>query len=210
MRQGGGMNQNQEVSCAELEILLCDYFDGTLTSSARLDVEAHIASCPACEELASSVKAAMGLIERAAVVQPPAELLTRILHEIPGRDLAAENSFWRRLRSGWLKPVLQPRYAMGMAMTILSFSLLAKFAGFEPRQLRAADLDPMKVLSTVDDRAHRTWDRAVKYYENLRLVIVVQSRLKEISDQQEQRQQQTAPNSTKSSGVSDSGRREKK
>ncbi|WP_395621662.1 hypothetical protein, partial [Dokdonella sp.] len=32
-----------------------------------------------------------------------------------------------------LEPVLQPKFAMGMAMTILSFSMLGRFAGIEPR-----------------------------------------------------------------------------
>ena len=41
----------------------------------------------------------------------------------------------------------------------------------------------MKIWAVVDDRAHRSWDRAVKYYDNLRLVIEIQSRLKEWTDQ---------------------------
>ena len=71
---------------------------------------------------------------------------------------------------------------MGMAMTILSFSMLARFAHIEPRQLRPADLDPVKVWQGIDDRSHRVWDRAMKYYDNLRLVIEIQSRLKEWTD----------------------------
>ncbi len=72
---------------------------------------------------------------------------------------------------------------MGMAMTVLSFSMLARFAGIEPRQLRPSDLDPVKIWIAVDDRAHRAWDKTVKYYENLKLVIEVQSRLKEWTEQ---------------------------
>ena len=67
---------------------------------------------------------------------------------------------------------------MGMAMTILSFSMLARFAHIEPRQLRPSDLDPVKVWQGIDDHSHRVYDRAMKYYDNLRLVIEIQSRLK--------------------------------
>jgi hypothetical protein len=49
--------------------------------------------------------------------------------------------------------------------------------------LRASDLDPVKVWQGIDDHSHRVYDRAMKYYDNLRLVIEVQSRLREWTDQ---------------------------
>ena len=76
---------------------------------------------------------------------------------------------------------------MGMAMTILSFSMLGRFSGIEVRDLKPSDLQPAKVWAAVDDRAHRAWGRAVKYYENLRLVYEVQSRLQEWSEQDERK-----------------------
>ena len=112
------------MNCAHAEILVCDYLDGTLASGLREEFEAHLASCPGCAELAADAGAAVAFIERVAAAEPPPELLTRILHETPGRDLARKGSFLRRIRSGWLAPVFSPRYAMGMAMTILSFSMI--------------------------------------------------------------------------------------
>jgi anti-sigma factor RsiW len=168
------------MNCADFEILLCDYLDGTLDQERRRDLERHIEVCPLCAELAADVRSAVSLVERAAAVEPPAELLTRILHIIPGNNAAGKRPWWRRR---WIEPVLQPRYAMGMAMTVLSFSMLARFAGIEPRQLKPSDLDPVKIWMAVDDRAHRAWDKTVKYYENLKLVIEVQSRLKEWTEQ---------------------------
>ncbi|HTP86926.1 MAG TPA: zf-HC2 domain-containing protein [Bryobacteraceae bacterium] len=168
------------MNCADFEILLCDYLDGTLDQARRSEIEQHMQTCASCAELAADVRSAMGLVERAAAVEPPAELLTRILHIIPGNNAAGKKSWWRRR---WIEPILQPRYAMGMAMTVLSFSMLARFAGIEPRQLKPSDLDPVKIWMAVDDRAHRAWDKTVKYYENLRLVIEVQSRLKEWTEQ---------------------------
>lgn len=184
------------MNCADFEILLCDYLDGTLAPAQKSAFEAHLAACHTCAAMAEDVRSAVSFMEKAAPAEPPAELLTRILHEIPGRDLAQGNSFWRKLRSTWLGPLLQPRYAMGMAMTILSFSMLAKFAGFEPRQLQPADLNPAKIWNAVDDRAHRTWDRAMKYYDNLKLVIEIQSRLKEWTEQEQASKRQPAPAST--------------
>jgi hypothetical protein len=178
------------MTCAELEILLCDYVDGTLHAEQRTALESHLSGCPACTQLAQDVQGVTAFIERVPEVRPPAELMTRILHHAPtGRRAAAEErasaspSWVKRLFGGFVHSVLQPRYVMGMAMTILSFSMLARFAHIEPRQLRPADLDPVKVWQGIDDRSHRVWDRTMKYYDNLKLVIEIQSRLKEWTDQ---------------------------
>ena len=174
------------MTCAELEILLCDYVDGTLRAEQRTTLESHLAECSACAQMARDVAGVTAFIETVAPAEPPAELLTRILHHAPqGRQEDTGSPSWgKRLLGGWMESVLQPRYVMGMAMTILSFSMLARFAHIEPRQLRPSDLDPVKVWQSIDDRSHRAWDRGVKYYDNLRLVIEIQSRLKEWSEQE--------------------------
>jgi hypothetical protein len=177
------------MTCAEVEILLCDYVDGTLRAAERTALEAHIAGCGACTEMTRDVTAFAGFVERAAMVEPPPELVTRILHQIPSAreqraaQREAKPSWWRRIFGSWVEGFLQPRYVMGMAMTILSFSMLARFAHIPDRALRPSDLDPVKTWQSVDDRAHRIWDRTMKYYDNLRLVIEIQSRLKEWTDQ---------------------------
>ena len=45
-----------------------------------------------------------------------------------------------------------------------------------------ADLDPVKIWTAAEDRATRTWQRGVKYYESLRLVYEIESRVKEWRD----------------------------
>lgn len=174
------------MKCADLEILLCDYTDGTLDAAARASVEQHLAGCPACAELARDAEAALGFLARVENVEPPAELVTRILFRIPNRSQAGEHRRGIREWLGrWFEPMLQPRLAMGMAMTILSFAMLGRFAGIQPRQLTAADLNPSKIWAAVDDRAYRTWERAVKYYENLRFVFEIQTRLRELTEQED-------------------------
>lgn len=178
------------MTCAELEILLCDYADGTLRSEDRVALETHLAGCAACKQLAEDVAGVTAFIEHIPHADPPPELMTRILHHAPiGRSAASEPSasdpapsWFKRLFDSFRQGFLQPRYVMGMAMTILSFSMLARFAHIEPRQLRPSDLDPVKVWQSIDDHSHRVYDRAVKYYDNLRLVIEIQSRLQEWND----------------------------
>ena len=177
------------MTCAELEILLADYVDGTLHSGQKSALEAHSNECAACAELVRDVTGVTAFIERVSVLHPPQELVTRILFEIPHATRVAPKErvqgLWRRI-AGWFQPVLQPKFAMGMAMTILSFSMLGQFTGIQVRQLKAADLDPVRVWATIDSQTQRTWERAVKYYENLKLVYEVQTRLKEWSDQDEE------------------------
>ncbi|MBI3210880.1 MAG: zf-HC2 domain-containing protein [Candidatus Solibacter usitatus] len=168
------------MTCTEFELLLCDYTDGTLASPQRADVELHLQSCKECAALARDAVFVREFIERVPDVTPPPALVTRILQQTPKKSAISlpSRGFLGRL----FQPVLQPRMVMGMAMTILSFAMLGRFAGIEIRQLRPSDLDPVKVWEATEDRVHRSWTRAVKYYESLRIVLEVQSRLRDLTD----------------------------
>ena len=84
------------MNCAEIEILICDYVDGTLDAADKAEVERHLAACPACAELARDSAAAVAFIERAAEVEPPPELITRILFDAPVEQGQAEIEGARR------------------------------------------------------------------------------------------------------------------
>ena len=176
-------------NCAEFEILLCDAVDGTLRGEPQRGFDAHRQSCAACNELAADVLGVTAFIERVAVIEPPKELLTRILFETAGgkAGIAAPEAGggWLGSLKQFFRPILKPRLAMGMVMTILSVSMLAQAFGLEVRQLRASDLEPVRIWASVEDGAHRQWSRVVKYYENIRVVYEIQSRLKEWADQEE-------------------------
>ena len=175
------------MNCAELDILICDYVDGALNASARAAVESHLAGCASCQALVDDSRAVLSFLEGVPDVEPPPQLITRIINEVPLADggLASGRQAggvvgWLR---GWMKPLWQPRLAMGMAMTILSFSMLGRFTA-PVKQLKPSDLDPVKVWAAVEDKSHRIWDRTLKYYESLRVVYEIQSRLKDLSDQE--------------------------
>jgi hypothetical protein len=184
---------NAPMNCSDFEILLCDYVDGTLDAPRKQALETHLRECAACAEFARDVTGAVAFIERAEDAVPPLELLTKIAFHIPeSATRAVQSGGFGYLISKWLRPVLQPRFAMGFAMTILSFSMLARFAGIEPGQLKASDLNPSKIWAATDDRVHRSWQRALKYYESLRLVYEVQSRFKEWTEQDDEDRSATA------------------
>jgi hypothetical protein len=166
------------MKCTDLEILLCDYVDGTLSSAERATVELHLGQCPACRELVELSTSAVAFMGRAAEPEPPAALVNQILFEARKTQQALPAA---RRASNWFarffEPILQPKFAMGMAMTILSFSMLGRFAGIKTGEIKAADLEPARVWATLEDKAWRTWDRAQKYYESLRLVYEVRQAL---------------------------------
>src|SRR5262245_49087513 len=111
------------MKCEEAEILICDY--ATLASAERFELERHLADCPACAEMARDSATALDFISRAAEVEPPPELITKILFDAPWSKAHAKSKSPGWL-TGFLRPILQPKFAMGMAMTILSLSMLAR------------------------------------------------------------------------------------
>ena len=67
-------------------------------------------------------------------------------------------------------------------MTVLSFAIIGRST--HVRQLTPADLDPVKVWTAAEDRVARWYNRGVKYYESLKVVYEIQTRLKEWADEQ--------------------------
>jgi hypothetical protein len=118
-------------------------------------------------------------------VEPPPELITRILFDAPWTKAKSESRA-RRWLSSIFDFVLVPRHAMGMAMTVLSFSMLVKFVG-PAKPITMNDLRPSVVLAGVEDRVSRTWARTVKYYDSLKVVYQVQTALRDWQQQDEAR-----------------------
>jgi hypothetical protein len=180
------------LSCAEFEILLADWIDETLAAPERKgELDAflrHMESCTAdCPALAEDARFAVGFMDRAADIEPPPALLTNILH--------ATNSGWEfKLRgrglSGWINrtfaPVLRPRFVMSAALTLISLTMMARGCGVPVKTLTMADLDPVRIWTSLDDRTHRMWDRAVKSYESMRLVYEVRTQINDWAQQQRQ------------------------
>ncbi|MDQ6700747.1 MAG: zf-HC2 domain-containing protein [Acidobacteriota bacterium] len=170
------------IDCADCEALLCDYLDGALPRERRPGFEAHLAECAACAALARDAASALAFMDRAADVEPPPQLITKILYQIPRGRTSGVQGWLNRL----FRPVLQPRYVMGAMLTILSLSVMTRCAGAPDHPLNASDLDPVKLWASLDDRIHRVWQRSLKTYESMRLVYDVQTRIHEWQEQQQE------------------------
>jgi Putative zinc-finger len=176
------------IDCAQFEVLLADYMDGTLPESERTEVEQHAADCGHCRELMADVQGAVQFLSRSEQIVPPPELITRIAYHAPTgriRRPFERRGMISRIISEWLQPVLQPRLAMGMAMTILSIAMLERCTGVKMQHVQPEDLNPVRIWGGIEDKTVRLKDRAVKYYENLRWVYEIEVRLRELREQQD-------------------------
>jgi hypothetical protein len=160
------------MNCADAENLICDY--ATLSSAERFELERHLEVCPACAELARDSAAALAFMARAEEVEPPPELINRILFEAPWQSRK------RFKMPAWMEtvllPIRQPRYAMSLAMTILMFAMLARFVA-PMRKIRAEDLKPARVWQGMENQAVYAYGRVLKFYDGLRVVYQIQTTL---------------------------------
>lgn len=158
------------MTCLELEILLADYIDEALATEQKTIVEAHLAACAECAELARDASGAVAFMERAALVEPPPALVGKILSELnagPSRAVVRP-SLIERLFGQRAGSILQPRFAMGLAMTVLSMAMFGRIA---------ATVSPSNIWTSASNRVARVWDRTVKGYENLAVVGDLQNQL---------------------------------
>lgn len=194
------------LSCEQFEILLADHIDGALLSAERAAdraaFEEHLASCRACAEYAAEAGSAVAFMNIAADVEPPPALMTKILH--------ATNSGWElKLHGkgirGWINrtfaPVLKPRLVMGAMLTLMSITMLSRCAGDPKKVLTAADLDPIRIWSSLDDRTHRMWDRTLKSYESMRVVYEIRNQINDWKQQQAEAEEAAAEASANSRKV---------
>jgi len=78
--------------------------------------------------------------------------------------------------SGLAGPVLQPRFAMSFGMAFFSVSLMLHLSGVKAADFRHLDLRPSAIAKTF----YETEGKLVRYYENLRVVYEIASRVQQL------------------------------
>jgi hypothetical protein len=203
------MYGDHQLDCAQFEALLSDALDGSLSEPVLAGFRTHAAACADCGPRLAAAQAGMNWLKSLPEVEPPRNLVRNILiatsgakATVPTRE-AAPTSPWRERLRSWTRPlapafstVRQPRFALSVGMAFFSVTVLLNAAGVHLSSLRAADLRPSTIQENLTRSYNETTARAVKYYENLRLVYEIESRVREFrnatreEDQQQQRRQQ--------------------
>lgn len=182
------------MNCAEFEALLAEALDGALAGGERERFEQHRTACSDCGPLYADAAAGLSWMKSLEEVEPPRNLVHNILIATSGQEAEAEASApgepgrgWTR---GWLKPALfplyaavrQPRFAMSAAMAFFSVSLMMQVTGVKLSDLRHLDLRPSALQSSAVRNYNETSSKVVKYYENIRLVYEIQTRMQQLKD----------------------------
>src|ERR1700744_4850525 len=79
-----------------------------------------------------------------------------------------------------IRRFLEPRLLMTAAMAFFSIALTLNLTGIRLSELRAQDFEPSRVKATLTRQFYSTNAQVTKYYENLRLVYEMESRVREL------------------------------
>lgn len=156
-------------TCAQIEERLSDYLDEALSQEEAREFSAHASTCSRCAPLLKSVSSVVGRMR----AMEPIEIPPRLIANIIGETSRAEKK--RRGWLGWIRPVWQPRFAMGAATVFATFLIVF---GMGPARLRKADLSPVSLYHSANRHAHLAYARGAKFVNDLRVVYEIQSRLR--------------------------------
>jgi hypothetical protein len=137
------------MKCLEFEQSLCDFLDHALDVTEERAMEAHARGCARCAEELADARLVLGVMREAPAVDPPPQLIAEIIHETIGVGVGqlepAGGGRWSFL---WtlFHPFGQPRFVMGMAMTMLSFSMFTFYGQRAIDEWKAAEPSPTATL----------------------------------------------------------------
>jgi hypothetical protein len=196
------------MQCVEWEALLADALDGMLHGSTLAGFEAHQESCPVCGVQYREAAAGMHWLKGLEEVEVPRTLVHNIMVHTVGaqpepreKTVVASENWWGRLKgrmSPVFAPLATPRFAMSFGMAFFSITMLLNVAGFHVADLKHVDLSTKGLQKTY----YATEARVVRYYENLRLVYEIESRVRDLRraarPEGKQEEQHTPKNPNKS------------
>ena len=182
---------NHGMQCAEFDLLLTEALDGTLAGPEMNRFQAHARVCSVCGPLFAEIDGGRRLLKSLAEVEPPARLVNNILAATSGLETGRmhapaharlQPSWVDRVRE-WMAPVFapiyatvrQPRFAMSFGMAFFSISMALNLAGVKVTDIAHLDLRPSAIVRGY----HMTSGRVVKYYENIRFVYQIESKVRE-------------------------------
>ena len=191
-------------ACGAWETLLTDALDGLLRPEDEATFTSHKAICPACTALYEEARKGREWLEfLSPEPEAPEGLLERILaHTGPGHAargplpaMAGSGSVPAFVVPVWqqtgffarMRYAVQPRMLMTAAMAFFSIALTLSLTGVRLTTLRLADLRPRAVRSYMERQLNMASVPIVRYYDHLRFVYEVESKVRQMRSQSEGR-----------------------
>jgi hypothetical protein len=193
-------------ACGQWETLLADALDGLLRPEDEPSFTTHMASCAGCAALFEEARRGREWLDfLSAEPEVPAGLLDKILAQTgPGQaagygilsagsvasapgGIPLHNArstavpAWQR--PGFLAHIrrfAEPRLMMTAAMAFFSIALTLNLTGVRLSQLRWSSLRPTAVRSFMERQMTVASTPIIRYYDHIRLVYEVQSRVREL------------------------------
>jgi hypothetical protein len=209
-------------ACGHWETLLADALDGQLRAEDEATFSGHMASCAACTALFDESRRGREWLDfLSAEPEVPSGLLDKILAQTgPGQaagfglvpeagsvavvtgvplltDRVKAVPAWQRPGfMGYVRRFAEPRLMMTAAMAFFSVALTLNLTGVRLNKVKLSDLKPTAVRSFMERRITMASTPIIRYYDHLRLVYEVQSRVRELRQAADsENQQRTQPSS---------------
>jgi hypothetical protein len=191
-------------ACGQWETLLADALDGLLKPEDEATFTSHMAGCKACTALFDEARRGREWLEfLSPEPEVPAGLLDRILAQTgPGQaegfGIVAESAGVlpvpqaRKLRQpgipAWQRPgfmgqvrrFAEPRLLMTAAMAFFSIALTLNLTGVRLSEIKLANFRPAAIRAFMERRLTTASVPIVRYYDHLRYVYEVESRMREL------------------------------
>jgi len=195
-------------ACGLWETLLADALDGLLRPEDEATFSSHMAACPSCTALFEESRQGREWLE---FLSPEPEVPEGLLDKILAQTGPGHTSEYKLATAGnvvpiaipaWQRPGMmgrirrfaEPRLLMTAAMAFFSIALTLNMTGVKLTDIRLSNLRPTAVRSFMERRLTMASTPIIRYYDHLRLVYEVQSRMRELrQNSKQQQQQQTQP-----------------
>ncbi len=165
------------MKCRDCEAQFCGYIDDSLSFDERRAVEEHLLDCAACAGFHADAEFAGRTLRNAPAIEAPVELVADIIHGAigyAGRDLLtaiagspAQDGPPARFFRPVLGPILQPRFVMSMAITILSFSMLTFQAQNLWQSRQDGEFSEAAFVESVKSKIEAVREGAVEFYDDV-------------------------------------------
>jgi len=158
-------------NCTQTEERLIEYFDGSLDPLEAAQFSAHATGCGNCAQLIARVGGLVARMHQLPPVPEPTGLVRKILDTTLGAR-TAERAASRWL--SWLRPIWEPRFAMGIVTVAASLMIVLHAATGKTGR---GELNPVNLFHAANRQVHLTYARSTKFVNDLRVVYEIQSRL---------------------------------
>ena len=180
-------------ACGAWETLLADALDGLLLPEQEAEFNAHMAVCPACSALYQESRKGLewldflstepeitaGLLDKILAQTGPGQVAGFGLLATAGPALPTPQPWQKPGFMGFVRRFAEPRLMMTVAMAFFSIALTLNLTGVKITKFHLADLKPSSVRAYMERRFTMASTPIIRYYDHLRLVYEVQTRMRE-------------------------------